>query len=173
MAVIDIVFFTLIGFGVIKGLFKGFFVEVASVAALLIGSYGAVHFSNYAYSALSGFLDWSKRNINILAFIMTFLVIVLSIMLIGKAMTKLVNVMSLGIINRQLGGVFGGLKIALLISVLILVLNNFSILKLIVAEDDLKKSTIYNHVQGIAPAIMPAFVEQTKQMDFLRSKSEK
>jgi membrane protein required for colicin V production len=104
---------------------------------------------------------------------MTFLVIVLSIMLIGKAMTKLVNVMSLGIINRLLGGVFGGLKIALLISVLILVLNNFSILKLIVTEDDLKKSTIYNHVQGIAPSIMPAFVEQTKQMDFLKPKSEK
>jgi hypothetical protein len=53
------------------------------------------------------------------------------------------------------------------------VLNNFSILKLIVTEDDLKKSTIYNHVQGIAPAIMPAFVEQTKQMDFLKPKSEK
>ena len=39
-------------------------------------------------------------------------------------MTKLVNVMSLGIINRLLGGVFGGPKISLLISVLILVLNN-------------------------------------------------
>ena len=172
MAVIDIVFCALIGFGVIKGLFKGFFVEVASIAALLIGSYGAVHFSNYAYSALIGFLDWSKRNINILSFIITFLIIVLSIMLIGKAMTKLVNVMSLGIINRLLGGVFGGLKISLLISVLILVLNNFSILRLIVTEEDLNKSIIYNQVKNIAPSIMPAFVEQTKQMDFLKSKDE-
>ena len=172
MAVIDIVFCALIGFGVIKGLFKGFFVEVASIAALLIGSYGAVHFSNYAYSALIGFLDWSKRNINILSFIITFLIIVLSIVLIGKAMTKLVNVMSLGIINRLLGGVFGGLKISLLISVLILVLNNFSILRLIVTEEDLKKSITYNHVKTIAPSIMPAFVEQTKQMDFLKLKDE-
>ena len=41
-------------------------------------------------------------------------------------------------------------------------------------EDDLKKSTIYNHVQGIAPALnLPSFVEQTKQMDFLKPKSEK
>ena len=77
MAVIDIVF-VLIGFGVIKGLFKGFFVEVAHLAALLIGSYGAVHFSNYAYSALIGFLDWSKRNINILSFIITFLIIIIN-----------------------------------------------------------------------------------------------
>ena len=172
MAVIDIVFCALIGFGVIKGLFKGFFVEVASIAALLIGSYGAVHFSNYAYSALIGFLDWSKRDINILSFIITFLIIVLSIVLIGKAMTKLVSVMSLGIINRLLGAVFGGLKIALLISVIILVLNNFSILRLIVTEEDLKKSIIYNQVKNIAPSIMPAFIEQTKQMDLLRSKNE-
>ena len=172
MAVIDIVFFALIGFGVIKGLFKGFFVEVASIAALLMGSYGAVHFSNYAYSALSRFLDWSKRDINILSFIITFLIIVLSIVLIGKAMTKLVSVMSLGIINRLLGAVFGGLKLALLISVIILVLNNFSILRLIVTEEDLKKSIIYNQVKNIAPSIMPAFIEQTKQMDLLRSKNE-
>ena len=87
-------------------------------------------------------------------------------------MTKLVSVMSLGIINRLLGAVFGGLKIALLISVIVLVLNNFSILRLIVTEEDLKKSIIYNQVKNIAPSIMPAFIEQTKQMDLLRSKNE-
>ena len=87
-------------------------------------------------------------------------------MLIGKAMTKLVNVMSLGIINRLARRCFWGLKISLLISVLILVLNNFSILRLIVSEEDLKKSIIYNQLKNIAPSIMPAFVEQTKQMDF-------
>ena len=93
-------------------------------------------------------------------------------MFIGKAMTKLVNVMSLGIINRLLGGVFGGLKISLLISVILLVFYNFSILRLIVSYEDLKKSIIYNQVKNIAPSIMPAFIEQTKQMDLLRSKDE-
>tara|TARA_B100000035_G_C20882078_1_gene501012 strand:+ start:84 stop:563 length:480 start_codon:yes stop_codon:yes gene_type:complete len=153
MTTVDIVIFALIGFGIIKGLYKGLFAEVASIAALLIGSYGAVYFSNYANSALNKFLSWPKASINILAFVITFLVIVLSITLIGKALTKLVKVMSLGIINRLLGGVFGGLKIALLISVLILVLNNFGITKLIISEDKIKKSIIYTPIESIAPKV--------------------
>jgi membrane protein required for colicin V production len=173
MTTIDIVIFALIGFGIIKGLYKGLLAEVASIAALLIGSYGAVHFSNFTNSALIKFLNWPKASINILAFIITFLVIVLSIIFIGKVLTKLVKVMSLGIINRLLGGVFGGLKIALLISVLILVLNNFSITKLIVFEDKIKKSISYTPIESIAPAILPAFIKQSNQNDFLKLEKDK
>jgi membrane protein required for colicin V production len=81
--------------------------------------------------------------------------------------------MSLGIINRLLGGVFGGLKIALLISVLILVLNNFSITKLIVSEDKIKKSISYTPIESIAPAILPAFIKQSNQNDFLKLEKDK
>ena len=48
MAIIDIILGALILYGLIKGLSKGFFVEVTSLLALLVGVYGAVHFSNYA-----------------------------------------------------------------------------------------------------------------------------
>ena len=50
MSVIDIIIGALILYGVVKGLFKGLFVEVTSLLALLVGVYGAVHFSNYAAS---------------------------------------------------------------------------------------------------------------------------
>ena len=44
MAIIDIILGALILYGLIKGLSKGFFVEVTSLLALLVGVYGAVHF---------------------------------------------------------------------------------------------------------------------------------
>ena len=48
MSIIDIAIGALTLYGIIKGLFKGFFVEVASFLAIIMGVYGATHFSSYA-----------------------------------------------------------------------------------------------------------------------------
>ena len=170
MTIIDVVILALIVFGTIKGVFKGLFVEVASILALFLGSYGAIHFSNYASTLLSQVFDWSEGSINIFSFVVTFLVIVLSIIIAARGITKLANIMSLGIINRLLGGIFGGIKIAFIISILILILNNFSLIKVFVSNEGIKKSMFYRHVEIIAPAILPIFVKQGRKLDFLEAK---
>ena len=167
MTVMDFIFFALIGFGIVKGLYKGLLIQIASIAALLLGSYGAIYFSKYAHSALNKFLDWSEESINVFAFGITFLLIVFTIVLLGRAMTKLVNIISLGIINRLLGGVFGGFKISLMISVLILLLNNFNILKSIISKEEVKKSIFYTYVEGLAPKVYPALVTESNRLYFL------
>ena len=48
MSVVDIVLGSLLLFGTVRGLMKGLFVEVASLIALVVGVYGAIHFSGYA-----------------------------------------------------------------------------------------------------------------------------
>ena len=48
MSIIDIVLAALLLFGFIRGLFKGLFVEIASLVALVLGIYGAIHFSYFA-----------------------------------------------------------------------------------------------------------------------------
>ena len=126
MPVIDIILGALILYGIIKGFFKGLFVEVASLLALMLGVYGAVHFSNYAAEFLSGYVDWSEQTMNISSFAITFIVIVLAVSLAGKALTKLANFAALGLINKLLGALFGGLKITLILSVLLLVFERFN-----------------------------------------------
>ena len=169
MTTIDVVILALIVFGIIKGVIKGLFVEVASILALFLGSYGAIHFSNYASTLLSQAFDWSEGSINIFSFVVTFLVIVLSIIIAARGITKLVNIISLGIINRLLGGIFGGIKIAFIISILILILNNFSLIKVFVSNEDIKNSMFYKHVEIIAPTILPVFVKQGRKIDFLET----
>ena len=88
MTVIDIVLGALLLFGLVRGLFKGLFVEVASLLALVLGVYGAIHFSNFAADFLQSRTDWSEKTINITAFAITFVVIVLAISLAGKALTR-------------------------------------------------------------------------------------
>ena len=45
MSIIDIVLGALLLFGLIRGAMKGLFVEIASLFALVLGVFGAIHFS--------------------------------------------------------------------------------------------------------------------------------
>ena len=47
MNTFDIIITGLLLFGFVRGLFKGFFLEVASFIALIAGIYGAIHFSYF------------------------------------------------------------------------------------------------------------------------------
>jgi membrane protein required for colicin V production len=166
MVLIDIILAALIGFGVVKGLYKGFFVEVASLLALLLGAYGAAHFSNHAGAAISKHFDWSEKIISITAFVATFVAIVFAISLAGKALTKLANFASLGILNKLAGGFFGGLKAVLLISVVLLVFDGLNTNLTIVSEADIKASILYKKVQSLAPIILPSIIGENTPLEF-------
>ena len=164
MPVIDILLLTAIGFGVVRGLYKGLFVEIATLLALVLGAYGAAYFGNYASDFLLSHLDWSEKTIAISAFVITFVVIVIAISLAGKALTKLASFAALGLLNKILGGVFGGLKIALICSLLILVAETFNGPISIIPTEKIHASTLYKPVQLLAPAILPAFMSRTQDI---------
>lgn len=159
MGVIDIVLGALILFGLIRGFSKGLFVEVASLVALIAGVYGAIHFSNFAANFLIEKVDWELKYINIVAFAITFVVIVVVIGMAGKALTKIANFAALGLINRLLGAVFGALKIAVILSVVLIVFDKFNKTIPFADEDDLESSVLYTHVKALVPVVLPYILE--------------
>ena len=163
MAVIDIVLGALLLFGLVRGFMKGLFVEVASLVALVAGVYGAIHFSGFAAEFLASKVSWEERYINIVAFAITFVVIILVISLAGKALTKLADFAALGIINKLLGGVFGALKIGLILSVILVVFNRMNNTIPFVSEDDLKDSILYEPVKSLAPMIFPSIIKAAEE----------
>ena len=142
---------------------KGLFVEVASLVALVAGVYGAIHFSNFAAEFLDSRLDWEEKYINIVAFAVTFVIIVLIIALAGKALTKLADFAALGIINKLLGGVFGALKIGLILSILLIVFDNMNNAIPFAEKEDLEDSILYKPVKGLAPLIFPGILNKGKE----------
>ncbi len=163
MTVIDIILGALLLFGLIRGFMKGLFVEVASLVALITGVYGAIHFSDFAAEFLNSKLDWDEKYINIVAFAITFVIIVLTIALAGKALTKLANFAALGILNKLLGGVFGALKIGLILSILLIVFDNMNDTIPFADEDDLENSILYEPVKGLAPMLFPSILNKGKE----------
>lgn len=165
MTVIDIILVAFLGFGLIRGFLKGFFVEIASLVALIAGIYGAIHFSYYAAEMLMNQVDWDEKTINVAAFAITFIVIVLVIALAGRALTKLADFAALGILNKLLGALFGVVKMALILSVLLNIFDAMNTTITFVNEEHTEDAILYKPVKSIAPMIFPFVIKSAENQE--------
>lgn len=164
MSVIDIILGALLVFGIIRGFMKGLFVEIASLAALVAGVYGAIHFSHYASDKLGDLVDWSEKYVNVAAFAITFFIIVLLVSLAGKAFTKLADFAALGILNKILGAAFGVLKIGFILSVVLIIFSHTNRNIEFVSQDKLNNSVLYSPVKELATLIFPNIIKQEEEL---------
>ncbi|NOY48181.1 MAG: CvpA family protein [Chlorobi bacterium] len=165
MNILDIILGALILFGLIRGLSKGLFVEVASLVALIAGIYGAIYFSDFAAEFLESRVDWTEKTISITAFAITFVIIVLAISLAGKALTKLADFAALGILNKLLGGIFGALKIGLILSVVLMIFNTMNKTLPFIEDEELQNSILYKPVKSLVPMIFPYLIKEDLSED--------
>jgi len=75
------------------------------------------------------------------------------VLAVGKVLEKFVNILLLGFLNKLTGAVFGILKGALLLSILIFVINYFNFGDYLFKEEARTKSMFYEPVESIAPAL--------------------
>lgn len=155
MGVIDIVLGGLILFGLVRGLWKGLFVEIASLLALVLGIYGAIYFSDTVASQLQSFTEWNEKTLSITAFAITFILIVLGITLAGKALTKLANIVALGFINKILGAIFGALKMALILSVFLTIFDKMNGAISFIDQENIASSIFYEPIKSLAMLLFP------------------
>lgn len=160
MTVLDIILLVLLLFGLINGLRNGLFVEIASLVALIAGVYGAIHFSDFAADFLMSKVDWNEKTVNIIAFAITFIVIVLVITLAGKALTKIADFAALGIVNKLLGGIFGLLKYAVILSVILIIFDSLNKNLPFTDKEDLEDSMLYEPIKSFVPTIFPIILEK-------------
>ncbi len=161
MNLIDIVLGVILIFAFYKGLTKGLFATLASLVGLILGVFGAIHFSHYAANYLVAKTEWSEETISLAAFAITFLVILITVSLVGKALTKIADFAALGFLNKLLGGLFNALKIAFIISVIFMFINaSKNMSSLIISEEKKESSILYEPVAMIAPLLLPNILEQ-------------
>ncbi len=147
-----------------NGYKKGIIIEVTTLAALLLGIYAALFFSDFTANLLTGSFNISKEYLNIIAFIVTFIAVLVIVMIIGKLLEKIVNLLMLGIINKLAGALFGILKGALLLSILIFLINYFDTNASIIKKEARTQSILYKNIEPIAPWVYEKFnLEELKK----------
>jgi len=145
----------LMGFG-IEGLRKGLIIEVVSLLAFGVGIYGAMHFSDFTADRLQDVMEINPKYLNTIAFVLTFVVLVVLVNLLGQLVSKLIRSLNLGFFDRVGGFLFGVAKGVLLCSVLVLVLNNLQWTD-VIKKEVREESYLYSHVEKTVPYIYKGF----------------
>ena len=152
---LDIIICIPLLWGIYKGFTKGFIIQIASVAALILGILCAVWFSGKGEHYLKDWFSLSSKYLPVICFAIVFIVVVIIVFLLGKLLEMLIKIAALGIVNRLLGGVFGIIKYGLIISTVLFVMNRIDEKIKIIPENVKEKSLLYKPISSAIPVILP------------------
>jgi membrane protein required for colicin V production len=161
MLLLDIILAGLLAYGFLRGLWNGFFLELASFIALMAGVFLAVKFSSMAATMLSRWVDWNPYTIRAAAFLILFLIVVIGISLLAKFFTTLANFAGIGILNKILGGFFGLMKIALMAGVMLTLMSRYNLPSAKSREDSL----FYKPIEGAGSKLYPSISQWMPKED--------
>ena len=165
--ILDLVFSGLIFYGGFKGFRKGVIVELASMLALVLGIYGAIHFSGYVADKLANHINWDERYVDLAAFGLTSIGIIFGVSLLGKMLTSLAKLVLLNGVNRMLGLLFGGLKLAVFSGVILIFLMKANALFGFIPTEIIEQSLLCDSLLGLGEWIFNYVPEGKAKIDGL------
>lgn len=115
MNVLDILIAIPLVFYFYKGWKRGFIFEVAALAGIVVGCWAAVHFSTWVADQL----DFRGEGAVLIAFIITFIGVVIGAFFLGKAIEGFIRMVKANGLNKLLGAVMGLAKSFCVVAVLL------------------------------------------------------
>jgi membrane protein required for colicin V production len=160
MNYIDLIIALFLAWFAYKGFTKGLIIELASLAALVLGIYAALYFSDITADFLVTYLKVGKKYLSLIAFVLTFILVVIGVVTLGRILEKFIDILLLGFLNKLAGAVFGVLKGMLILSLLLMLMNYIGAGNLL-DKKTRESSLFYETVESVAPMLY-------QQLDFLK-----
>ena len=155
---IDWVLLGAVAFAGLKGWSRGFIVEVGSLVALVAGVWAGIHLSDQVVE----WLGLGVRNA-VVAFFVTFLVVILAVHLLARFLTTVIDVAQLGLPNKAAGVLFGALRSVFVLSILLNLLAGYT-RETWPGRDQVEASRLHAPVRSLAPMVFPE-LGSTKWVD--------
>ena len=171
MNYLDIFIVCVLVFGFFRGFIKGLIMELSSLFAIVLGAYGSLKFSDLT-------LDWVSLNfssqieniddnyLKIASFAFTFLIIIVFVSVIGKGLTRVVKMVSLGLINKTLGGLFGAIKYGLILSFFFVFFENLNSTLFLIDESFFESTLLYEPIMEIGDLLLNFFNSNKESINF-------
>jgi len=156
MNYIDILLCIPLVWGLYKGFTKGLIIEAATLVAFSLGVWGGITFSDFIAQKIKESFEWNSPYLPIISFAFTFLIIIAFVFLVAKMIQKMVEGVALSAVNKIGGAVFGALKFALMMSVVIFMIDAVEESYPMVSFKTKEESLLYRPVGKIAPTLIPA-----------------
>ena len=158
MNILDVIIICILGYSLIRGIFRGLIKELASIVGVLAGLYAARMY----YAPVSGLLAKWITNVayrEIAGFFIVFCGVLLVVGILGIIIKYVLKIVSAGWIDRLLGSVFATVKAVLIAAVLLLVLTTFLPKRTSVVKD----SMLAPHVMTLSGEIVNLIPGDMKQ----------
>jgi len=143
---LDIVIILPVCWFAFKGFKNGLIKELAMLVALILGIWATFRFHDYVVTLL-GDAPW----VNILAFILTFVIVLILVYLFGNFVEKIVTLVIPKFINRFSGLLFGVGKVLLVFSLLFFVIYTVDTENEFLTHTIRDSSFLYSYVEPIFP----------------------
>ena len=164
MEVMDIIILVLIGVGVVHGLLKGSIKELAAVVGFVAGLLLARALFGTLAEQLAPALGTSITIAQILSFILIWVAVPIGCSLIASVLTKALNVINLGWLNRLLGAMLGAVKVMLLVGLGIYVLEYIDPKSEMISKATKEASLLYSPMKEFVDQCLPVVKGMTDEI---------
>ena len=149
MNLIDSICLIILIYGSYKGFKNGIVGEVLSFLGILLG----IYLSKTYYLVIDEYLvtvfDSTNQLVSIISVILIFSVTIILSKILSKGITKALNVMALGLLNKLIGSVFGLLKYLLILCIMTFVFSKANDIFVIIEKNKIEETQIFSKVQKI------------------------
>lgn len=170
MNILDIILAIPLLWALYRGFRKGLIYMVASLAALVLGILGAMRFHPATAQLLNNWFEINPEHLNLVAFAVTFIGIVLVVHLAAFLADKLIKAVALSLLNRAAGMVFGLLVTAFVISIILMPVDAANRNKQFINPDTIEGSLLYRPLTNFAPTVFPYLKREEFRKYFPREK---
>ena len=163
MSPFDILIAVVIGFCLIRGIFRGLVKELSSIVGVMAGFYAAYTYYPYFAKILVKFLAFSAYS-DVVSFLLIFCIIFFIISILGVIIKYLLSISYMGWVDRICGAVFGLTKGLLICFIFFIAFTTF----LPKNNTIMKKSLLAPHLSYV-PAKMIKIVNKDMKQRFTKN----
>jgi len=162
MNILDYIILVALVFFIVKGVFKGFIREIASLAGIILGIWLGIRYMPRVTQFLSGYVPESGY-LPLISFALVFAIVLILCNLIGWALRYFLKKVFLGWFDKLMGAVFAVLKTILLTYLVIVILTFFVPAKAPLIAESLLAPWVIKSYQSIVRVISPEQYKNLKQ----------
>lgn len=163
----DWIIAVIIFFGAYRGYKQGILLEIVALVGFVVAIIAALHLLPRSTAWLMSQFDSQNNLLPIVAFILTFIVVVIAFTVVGRLLKSVIHLTPLGFADELLGAALGAVKWAFVISLLLAALDWAE-----VEIDALAEGQLYSYIRPFSSLVIdqiilwfPAMEEMVETID--------
>jgi len=143
-----------LAFGAYNGFRKGFLLEIVAIIAFILAIIGGFKLLHLGMDFLDQYFNIRGDLLPYISFILIFIVIIIGINLLGRALKKVIDLTLLGAVDKLAGLLLSVLKWAFGLSVILWLTNTFGIS---LPDEWIEGAILYPLILPLAPKVVDLF----------------